>query len=422
MIVEEEFLTSEQKSPEQKDAQADDGLHAWLFFAALFGLLVVLLQSLWQPRAPIISNFYIPDSVNLYRGVLTTANLDLSNLLSLPSIGLLLFYGPFKAIDPRLLFIPNLAMWLACMWAAYRIFSPIDKRAAQFAIIAIVFNPYLLLGLSGPTKELPLMFLVLLFLLLPPTWNRLPYFALIIAVTYSVRDGYALIMLGWLSVHLLLPRTLWRVSWVLLCLVPLFMLLGLRSYASPLWFTDELEREGQLVGQISSTDVGAGNVERALAGLDDPWPTTREYFYRALANGYSTLIRPAFYTISDRISLIGAGYFLNAFFLAAGLIAIILTCISPGEDERILYLAWFVMLTWAMVSLVLFVQPRYLMPVTPVAMGVLGTRKTSTRILIIFAVISISVIGFLFLTYVLNVDPIISMDSPLRPPFFLFGE
>ncbi len=422
-MIRENLYAAESNEPQLiEEESADRSLRAWLIFAGILGFIVVILQGFWHPSVPLFSNIYIPDSLILYRGNLSSFSIDWRSWTSSTSDGLLLFYGPFKFIDSSLLFIPNLAMWLTSIWAAYRLFIPIHERAAQFAVIAIVFNPYLLLSLSGPTKELPLTMLVLLFLSLETKWKRIPYFIPIILITYIIRDGYAFMMAGWLVLHLFLPRPFWPFGRVAIVLVPLLVLMGFRTFVSPIGIFRGFEGEARLVGtRAQASEIGARNIERALESLDDPWLIAQEYGFRLAANGFSDLVRPELVTISNRISLIGVGYFSHAFFLAIGLCGVTLACISPSEDERLRYIAWFILLAWAVVSLILFVQPRYLMPITPIALGVYGSRAVTTRVLIAIAVVVASIAGVVFLALVLDISPTIPVDSTLKPPFFLFS-
>ena len=201
---------------------------SWLLFASWLGIIVVLLQGYWKPSLPFISNVFAPDSYILFKGILEATSFD----IVIRGIGLRLIYGPFSAIDPRLIFIPNLALWLGSIWLVHQLFSEIGNRAAFFAKISIIFNPYLLLNIAGPTKEVPLMFLTLLFLWIKPTLKNLPIIAIIIISTYLIRDGYAFLMIGFTAVHLLMPKKFWSVGHIFLAIIPLLLLIGFKDYTS----------------------------------------------------------------------------------------------------------------------------------------------------------------------------------------------
>ena len=123
---------------------------------------------------------------------------------------------------------------------------------------------------------------------------------------------------------------------------------------------------------------------------------SREFGFRMLANGYSHLIRPALLTLTNRISLLGVGYFVHAFFLGIGMTSVIITIILSrrSNNDKLIYLAWFPLLLWTVVSLNFFIHPRYIMPITPVAMGVFGAQAFSRRVLISGAILVMALAGY----------------------------
>jgi len=86
--------------------------------------------------------------------------------------------------------------------------------------------------------------------------------------------------------------------------------------------------------------------------------------------------------------------------------------------ERARYLAGFTVYVWLSVSVGLFVQPRYLMPVVPGALMVLGSLGKMTRVAIALSVLVAATVAPV-LVQLSGISALSYKELPFRPDFFL---
>ncbi|MBD2151102.1 hypothetical protein H6F44_13375 [Pseudanabaena sp. FACHB-1277] len=132
----------------------------WYIALLFFLLLVVTLQSLAKNNVISISNFYIPDSYTYELRLLGIKDIENEGLAAQAYNILNKF---LYSLGSHSFFIFNASLLFLSINICRDVFRYISSRAISYARLAIVANPYLLIGAVGPNKETILIFLCLLF-------------------------------------------------------------------------------------------------------------------------------------------------------------------------------------------------------------------------------------------------------------------
>jgi hypothetical protein len=132
----------------------------WYVTLLFFLLLVVALQSLAKNNIIIISNFYIPDSYTYELRLLGIKDIENEGLAAQTYNILNKF---LYSLGSHSFFIFNASLLLLSLNICRDVFQNISSKAISYSRLAIVANPYLLIGAVGPNKETILIFLCLLF-------------------------------------------------------------------------------------------------------------------------------------------------------------------------------------------------------------------------------------------------------------------
>ena len=193
---------------------------------------------------------------------------------------------------------------------------------------------------------------------------------------YLIRDGYGLFMMGLLGITWVLGR---RER-----LLPV-VVLALMVSAAALWsnlasLVPAMARNLSIYNAQFDAPETAGSLASALA-LDPFVPLGGLVFYaiRLVYNVVAQAFFPVFLTDSGDIYWIGLAYWLY------GLMAL-MACIGcawrwlalEGAPQQRLAAA-LALSTWFMISLSLFIQPRYFMPMLPIAFGVMAALPAHPR-------------------------------------------
>lgn len=358
------------------------------FFAFIFVSLFSWLYQQLDFAGSSEHGIPIPDIVNISN---TFSNLLLTGGISQEAnqfFGLSALYGWAWLLHPSLCFAINLTLML---WATKIYYGYFIKKlgAPAWSIIGVLGNPYLALAMAGPNKEIPLILLTLLYFraitVRRPRWMLVA--AVISIAAFSIRDGYGAFLFGSLILVILFnsrPKLIALVT--CLACVTLSSFFGLLESVIPI-----LQRNVEGFHSFDRDNLAVGAFA-ALLGLDplSVGGGSILFFARATYNILTLSIFPVFQTTSG-IYWLGVSYWLFGL-----LILVSMTCCvalflfgklkrSPWNIAAALTIG-----TWLMISISLFVQPRYLMPVLPLAVAVMACGSTRIR--------SYSLQGVFFLT------------------------
>ena len=242
--------------------------------------------------------------------------------------------------------------------------------APTWSVFGLLGNPYLVLAMPGPNKEIPLLLLTLLLMdaLFRSSRRWLSAFALCIPL-YLLRDGYGLIMV-----------VLVGAVWILLYrerLLPI-VVFGISGAAAALLLPlstliPAIERNIRIYGDVFHGQEAIGSVAATLALTPfDPVGGPILYALRLCYNLVSMAFFPVFLTRAGDFYWIGLAYWIYGLLVLMSLIGCAWRWLCQSRNHSLNLAASLSISIWLMVSLTLFVQPRYLMPVLPVAFGVLS--------------------------------------------------
>jgi hypothetical protein len=292
-------------------------------------------------------------------------------------IGVTLLYGWTWLIHPSLCFVVNASLMA---WAVL-IFHGIGiKRLGlpAWSIVGLLGNPYLMLAMVGPNKEIPLTLLTLLFFYVfmqrKAGWHLAAF--LIAGTAYLFRDGYGAFLAGSTLMFFIL-RAHARAFVITACLscICIATFFGVLQDLIPV-----LNRNVQSFENIAADNLAVG----ALAAALDLDPLTAiggllSFALRLVYNLLSPAMFPVFQT-SGGTYWIGIAYWINGLLALACIPACIAALRKDAGIEPIIALAAAISLvTLFVISVSLFVQPRYLMPILPLATVVLGYSAFDRR-------------------------------------------
>lgn len=270
--------------------------------------------------------------------------------------------------------------------------------------------------MPGPNKEIPLLLLTLLLAdaLFRPSQRWLLAIALCIPI-YLLRDGYGLIML-----------LLVGVVWIVLRrerLLPIIVLTITTAIAA-VWLPlstliPAIERNTRVYNTLFENQEAIGSVAAALA-LDpfDPLGGSVLYLLRLVYNLVSMAFSPIFLTDDGHFYWIGLAYWIYGLMILMSLIGCTWGWLSISSDRNLKLAASLVLSVWLMVSLALFVQPRYLMPILPIAFGVLAALPVRSRVCSISLAIGLS-LTVMFIYALKGQSPPSATPEVASPPAYL---
>lgn len=357
----------------------------------------------------------VPDSVNL-TGALQ--ELWIRNILFDLESGyyaIAVLYGWTWLIHPSLCFGVNAAMMLANI-ALFRRVVVVMLGAPAWSVFGLLGNPYLILVMPGPNKEIPLLLLTLLLMdaLFRSSRRWSLAFALCIPL-YLLRDGYGLIMLVlvgavWILLHRerLLPVVVFGISSAAAALLlPLSTLIP------------AIERNIRIYSDVFHGQEAIGSVAAALALTPfDPVGGLILYVLRIIYNLVSMAFFPVFVTRAGDFYWIGLAYWIYGLLVLMSLIGCAWRWLFLSSNHGLNLAASLSISVWLMVSLALFVQPRYLMPVLPVAFGVLSALSVRSRTNTIGLAIGVSLV-VMFIYAIQGKIPPSATPEIANPPAYL---
>ncbi|PUE27528.1 hypothetical protein B9Z52_15355 [Limnohabitans sp. Jir72] len=389
---------------------------AW--FAAFMALsLVAWLYQQINFAGSLDNGIPIPDVINITR---TFDNLSLTGGLDQDDnqfLGLSLLFGWTWLVHPSLCFLVNAALMA---WAT-KIYTQqfIDKfQLPVWSIVGVLGNPYLALAMVGPNKEIPLLLLTLIyFKIVSERRASWPLAAALTGVAvFMFRDGYGAFLMG--STLLLLILQFRSKSYALIACIVCALVAALFGILANLVPILSRNNEGFQLLETGNLAVGA---LADLLGLDpfSPIGGLAMFGLRLVYNLTSLALFPIYETT-------GGTYWIGWAYWIAGLISLVCipACIavlltSKSARSPLLLCAALAVSAWFMVSVSLFVQPRYLMPVFPYAVAVFSSsptriRKNCLRVALMFTVII--VVGYRMID---RAPPLAEPDSFTSPSYVL---
>ena len=342
----------------------------------LASVLLMAAQTAY-PRLAIEWGMVIPDVANMNAWLQEFA-LDNPPWLRAQYLpGPWLLYGSLAAPSPITCLGMNTVLMAgaaACWWKIARAAIP----NPGWAVLVLVANPYLLLAMHGPNKEIPLLFLTLLLTLVVfyqrPFWI---FHALMICLAaYLFRDGYGAILTAWVIAIRLFGR---RMSAASLSLVVAATCVSV--------FSGEL---GEVLPFLGRQIAGAQDPSAVphflkwlsrIANIEPSAPLAQPIYFaaRVFYNLTSQALFPVVITDDARIHVLGVAYFLNGL-VVLSVVPVSVLVLARGGASRTwgTFAAGLLFAVLILSSVSPQIQPRYLMPLWPIAYLVIRScdRKT----------------------------------------------
>lgn len=339
----------------------------------------------------------IPDAINISDTFDNLLKVDGLNDEANQFVGVSILYGWTWMTHPALCFLVNFALMI---WATILYYKYFIKKLGvpAWSIAGVLANPYIVLAMIGPNKEIPLLVLTLLYF--RAVTEQKSHWLLTASITslfaYFFRDGYG----AFLAISLLILIVLkfrpkpFAISIFIGCITIAAFFGVLRSISAI------LERNVESFEGIDRGYAAVGGFA-ALINLDHLSIVGGVVMFclRTLYNLLTLAVFPVFQTT-------GGIYWLGVAYWVFGVIilACMLSCITALRTWKLnrsplLLAAAFTIGTLFMISLSLFVQPRYLMPILPLAMAVLACSNARTRrnsLIVALLVPSIVILAYWF--------------------------
>ncbi|EJN07937.1 hypothetical protein [Herbaspirillum sp. YR522] len=326
--------------------------------------------------------------VENYANLVYIKRFDLCGLLALYAPGYLLSSWFYPVINGALLVTASLFY--------KKLFIDDAAMTGSFpvAVLGIVGNPYLLLTFPGPNKELPLLALTLalcwLMLRKPSGWLVYSIMAALLAAAF--RDGYGALLLLLVVVFTAAERTprphvVALLASVALCAATVTLMHPLSEWLS--FLHRNITVASTFSGQVPQVKPGisSSSVTVALLSLTD-------WLRRSVLNVVSLAIFPGIQQTNGQIYWLGIGYWLfgvaNLFAFLAAAYTVLKTFLARNAPQSG-RMAVFWIAAWLMISASLYVQPRYMMTMLPIGIGLLSTLPLRTRIVFCALVVALVV-------------------------------
>ena len=346
-----------------------------LFFFLLSGFVFICHQ--FDLAFAIKYGLFIPDSINMTQTLendwVSSRFWDLgSNLL-----GIKLVYGWTWLFHPSISYVVNLFMTSYSIIAFRRLaFSTLGT--SHWSILGIILNPYLILVMPGPNKEIPLL---LITICLCSQWlyrNRywIIISSLLCLLAFLLREGYGIfLLLCQLIVWYL--KSGYRKFAIILCLI-LFMFALFWSEILPLVssFSPNINTYLLHADTSASTGTFSALLNVCSANFFFAFPL---FLLRLAFNLLTLAMFPIFFTPDGVLYWSGISYWIAGAYIVLIISASLSLYFLRFSKKSPSYLfAGLVVGTWFFVSLSLIIQPRYLMPVIPI--GFLALNSVPLRL------------------------------------------
>lgn len=360
----------------------------WFALFLVLSSFVFFLQN-FLPYSDFYEGLFIPDTVNMSNTFDNLAESDDSLLVS-GLAGIYFIYYFAWIIHPAFSILIN------CVFI-YFSFKLIDEifikngLTGKIVCLGLFINPYIFLAVTGPNKEIPLIWATLYIvrnLIYKPNkwWIKSVILSLLV---FFVRDGYGVILLLATIIFSL------NISVKLMCRIAVSFAF-LASFATDILMSNlsVLEKNLVISQSISSEAKSSAFVGDLLASNTNPLFSVIKEFLRMLYNWLTLSVFPVFFTDSGFIYSLGLGYWIYGVFISICLLAALYGLfphkVETIEEKDKLKIAGFTVFAWATISISLFVQPRYLMPILPISFGLLIASRKKVKYICIFTMVFFS--------------------------------
>lgn len=362
-----------------------DVLKYFTFFC-IISLIVFIAQN-FLPSSQFLDSLFITDVVNVSQ-TLDYIHTKYITLDSAHITGIYwLYYVPWKT-HPAFCFIINIILIYFSIKFIYEIFV-LNNLTKKSICLSVILNPYLYLVVTGPNKEIPMLFSTL-FVVNYIIFKKKKWFIKCILVSissYFIRDGYGIILLFYVIISVI-PKITASLRWKLGVLISFFasigyfiLFSGISIFARNILSTDYEKTNSTYLGNFLLTST-------------NPFLSSVQFLLKIIYNWLSLSIFPVLYTPNGGFYSTGYAYWVFGILISIGILACLYIVLSPkensvGEKNKIL-IAGFVIYILFAISVLPFLQPRYLMPVLPLALGILMSLKKNKKSLIIWIMVLFS--------------------------------
>ena len=306
-------------------------------------------------------------------------------------LGLFVLYAPGYLVGSWMFVVVNLALLLIAAWLYEQlVLNGRFAKSNSFALVGICANVFLLLLMPGPNKELPLLVLSLAICWALVTRPR-HWIVMGIAIAAAAaffRLGYGAILAAIVVTAALaeyLERSEAEVVLVLAgaCAV-VVPLIWLAAEWLPL-FRINIETAQRIGGQVlAAPDLSVFSISEALLA----------WLKRGALNAVSLAMFPVIWQSTGAPYWIGVGYWvfgiLNILAFGACTVTAFARRASPDRGPQIMAMLW--LSAWLMLSISLYVQPRYQMVLLPIGLATFAALPLQARNwLLTFAVLCVCV-------------------------------
>jgi hypothetical protein len=398
----------------------------WFALFCFFSLVIFLLQN-FLTYSDFLEGLFIPDVINMSN---TFDNLKSTqeSLISSGLFGVYAIYYLAWITHPALSIIINLIFIYFSIKLIYEIFVK-NNFTIQLVCLGLFVNPYVFLAVTGPNKEIPLiwasLYVVRNLILKPKRWFVK---AIILSCfVFLIRDGYGVIL--FLATIIFSSKISVKLMWKIA--------LGLAFLASIL--TDVLisnlsviERNFVIAKSINGEANSSAFIGDFLTNNTSPFFSIIKESLRMLYNWITLAIFPLFYTDTGSIYTLGFGYWIFGVFIFMCILASLYLLVTNKAqtliDKNQLKIVGFIVFAWSTISISLFIQPRYLMPILPLAFGILYSLSKKTRIICIFIALFFSFSTILIYNFSGNPPAKYSINDSVygsvrsKPSFLIFNS
>lgn len=341
---------------------------------------------------------------------------DLSNFLYIKRYdlaGLLLLYAPGYQISPSFYTTINALLFLGTALIYKRLV--VDRLAEggsrTIAMLGLLGNPFFLMNMAGPNKEIPLLLLTLLlaYILMnqAPGWLWKSMATASLAIFF--RDGYGVLLMIFVAVYYVsgiqrwtLPRY-WKV--MLMCVV---ISAGVGVFAHTLAEWLPFVRRNLNVAKLVAHDATAQVANGAITWFS-MFMVLVQWGRRLVLNAASLALFPVLTQQNGSIYWVGVSYAIFGCLNLVACLSAILTLVSTRKADAAappqpdaLALAKVLSMIWLGLFLLMsasaYVQPRYQMTILPIGLAAVAFQKRNVRHAILWIPI-VLVLGFLALRY-----------------------
>ncbi|WP_241821681.1 hypothetical protein [Herbaspirillum sp. C7C8] len=327
--------------------------------------------------------------------------------------GLMLLYAPGYRISPS--FYPTINVLLfsgsALIYKRLIVDRLSDGGSLKIAMLGLLGNPFFLLNMAGPNKELPLLLLTLL-LAFNLTNKGKGWFwqcILIAGLAAFFRDGYGILLMVFVFVYYVAHIPRWRLPIharvISICLA---ISAGAAVFSHPLGEWLPFVRRNLSVAGVLPHGAAAGEADIATTWLDIVMVFV-QWGRHLVLNATSLALFPMLSQQNGSLYWIGVGYTIFGCLNLVACICAIFTLASTvkaNEDvaqqldalvlARILSLIWLGL--FVLMSASAYVQPRYQMTILPIGLAVVALHTRHVRRAILWIPILL-VLGFLASRY-----------------------